>query len=193
MQYIIQNETLQHHGILGMKWGIRRFQPYSVRPRGSGKGGKEIGEAKRKPSRKERKIESERQKLRLEAVEKRRQEQFEEERFKENKKRLLTEGTATEILSNQKYLTNQELSEAVSRLNTINSLKNLSKKEVSETFEKIDSVMNKVGKMSDWGKTSTQVYNQIANLYNATEEGKKNPMRIIGSSGTGDGGGKKKK
>ena len=29
-----------------MKWGIRRYQPYSVKPRGSGKGGKEIGEAR---------------------------------------------------------------------------------------------------------------------------------------------------
>lgn len=48
MTYIIQNrQYLQHHGILGMKWGIRRFQPYSVRPRGSGKSGKEVGEAKK--------------------------------------------------------------------------------------------------------------------------------------------------
>lgn len=36
---------LMHYGILGMKWGIRRFQPYSVKGRGSGKRGREIGEA----------------------------------------------------------------------------------------------------------------------------------------------------
>lgn len=39
------NMDIQHHGVLGMKWGIRRYQPYSVKPRGSGEGGKEIGEA----------------------------------------------------------------------------------------------------------------------------------------------------
>ena len=41
----MENNTLQHHGVLGMKWGIRRYQPYSTVPRQSGKGGKEIGEA----------------------------------------------------------------------------------------------------------------------------------------------------
>lgn len=37
----IDSNELNHHGILGMKWGIRRFQPY---PKGE-KNSKEVGEA----------------------------------------------------------------------------------------------------------------------------------------------------
>ncbi len=41
MQFIYYGDVLQHHGIKGQRWGIRRFQPY---PKGH-TGGKEVGEA----------------------------------------------------------------------------------------------------------------------------------------------------
>lgn len=45
---LMDGDHLEHHGILGMKWGIRRYQSYSQVPRKSGEGGKEQGLARKK-------------------------------------------------------------------------------------------------------------------------------------------------
>lgn len=52
IQNHVDSNELNHHGILGMKWGVRRFQRY---PDGH-KGGKEVGEAAKQKPRKPKKI-----------------------------------------------------------------------------------------------------------------------------------------
>lgn len=109
-----------------------------------------------------------------------------EERAAE-KERILKTGSATEVFSLKGQLTNQEMQNAVTRLNLESQLKNLSQKEIESGMQKIDKVMQGVKMGTNWVKIGTETYNTLAELYNATPDGQKSPLTLIGK-----GGGKKK-
>ena len=88
---------LEHHGILGMHWGIRRFQPY---PEGH-KGGKEIGQAARPKKRKISKAAKERQKMRSEAADLKAQTKLDEARAEAAKAKLAAD--SAESASGRRY------------------------------------------------------------------------------------------
>ncbi len=100
-----------------------------------------------------------------------------------DKERVLREGSATEVLKYKGELTNQELQNAFTRLNLESQLKNLSQREIKTSIDKIDALMKNMKTGTEWVKIGTDAYNTIAAIYNATPEGQKNPLTLVGRGG----------
>ena len=131
-------------------------------------------------SRKARKIEAQKQKAKVEAQKRAVKEAEEKRKLEADKERVLREGSATEVLKYQGQLTNQELQTAFTRLNLEKQLANLSQKEMKSAMDKVDGVMKTIKVGTEWAKIGTDSYNAFARIYNATPEGQRKPLTLIG-------------
>lgn len=173
---------LAHHGILGMKWGIRRFQnkdgslTTAGERRYSGGNGKN---PRHKPT-SARKL----AKQRAANLEKARQAKATKKEFEEEKKKALESGSAADVLKYKGKLSNLELQNAFNRINLEQQLSTLAQREVKTGWDKMDSLMNKVGKVTDYSNKAISMYNVIAKVNNSFSDNKMRPI---------DGGGGEKK
>lgn len=133
----MENTELTHHGILGMKWGVRRYQNKDGSLTEAGK--------KRYDDDKE----------------------LTKEEYEEAKAKAIKSGSATEVLKFKGDLTANELQNAYNRINWENQLKTLSDKELAPGKSKVEKFFDGVGKATTYATKAIQAYNVAANVINA--------------------------
>lgn len=168
--------SLQHHGRKGQQWGVSNGPPYPLNKKGLS-----YYLSKRKLTK------SDKQKIKDEEAAKKRKAY--EEQLEKNKDKVLKSGKASEILKYQGRLTNQELQNAVTRLNFEESLKRYSAKEKESSIKKMDEIMNTIDTAVKWTNTGVKAWNTMAGMYNSLNDDQKK-LPTISLSGGGD---KKKK
>ncbi len=192
MSSLIEGPYLKHYGVLGMKWGIRRFQPYRLIPRLSGKRGKEVGAAKvaakkssqvskRTTSRSSAKpeVKKSRKQKSIEAKQQVEQEAKTARQRAEQKQRAIKSGSATEVFNNRSTMTNRELQDAISRINMERTIRDLYAIEnhTPTKLEKFNRVMDKVDQARGGVEKGISAYNTLAKIHNTVSD---NEWRTIG-------------
>lgn len=180
--------VLYHHGILGMKWGVRRFQNKDGSLTSAGKkrygdgdsSSGDSGQSKKKKfsiSKKSGGKDTEQKKEQT-------KEQTKEE-YEAAKQKALKSGSAKEVLKYKGDLTQQEMQSAMSRIRWEQEMQNISSKEVTYGKAKADAFFSKVDDATGYATTTIKAYNTIANVYNAfNKEGKLLPT--VSTNNTSD-------
>lgn len=160
--FLSEGNFLEHHQILGAKWGQRNGPPYPLNKKG------------KESFRKRRKAE----KLQKQQEAKKAAQEKREASFNENKDRIMKSGSATEALAYKGMWTENELRSITNRIDLEKKLSGYAQGEIKTTMDKIEGVANTVGRMTDVANKTINAYNVVAKVYNATQESNKSDYRL---------------
>ena len=161
----------EHHGIKGMKWGIRRFQPYRQGMKVAG--GKVVGAAK-KVKQRFKDIGDARQKKKAakekaKSVKKAQATRKANANFEAEKKKAIESGSIEDLAKFKGKLTNEEYSKAFLRLQNEKKMSDMvaaNQKTVWDTIDKGMSIVQKVGGYANTIATAKENFSKLDKALN---------------------------
>lgn len=150
----MNNVYLEHHGVKGMKWGVRRYQ----RSDGSLT---VLGKVRYRTD-KDFKTKINRQR----SAEKARQARLAKKQHEADKERVVKSGSASELLKYKGELTPQEMTNAWNRIQWEQNITGAAAKE-SVGKSRVNKAIEKIGDIADDAQTVIKGYNTVANVINA--------------------------